>query len=172
MATRGVLETYDIITNVSVIEHFEGMQDAAAMRASAQLLKPGGLYILTTLINEGFFKEFFVRKSVYGERFQSKPVYYQRHYDLKTLQERIISPTGLLERERVYFGDYDFQCFEKVFQKIPRPLRAFYQWATPYFARHFLSYRSYPVSRKDMNIDTASGVILVLEHKKSASQLH
>jgi 2-polyprenyl-3-methyl-5-hydroxy-6-metoxy-1,4-benzoquinol methylase len=156
-------ESFDIITNISVIEHFEGHQDSVAMEKSAKLLKPGGMYILTTLINDGFFKEFFLEKNVYGENFSQKPVYYQRHYDLKNLEERIIKPSGLIEKERIYFGDYDFQCFEKLLQKPPKVLRAFYQWLTPLFAQKFLSYRSYPISRKQMGMNTASGVILVME---------
>jgi hypothetical protein len=89
-------------------------------------------------------------------------VFYQRHYDLRSLIERIIQPSGLFEAHRVYFGDYGFQCFEKILQQ-PKPLRALYTWCTPWLAIHHLSYRSYPVSRKEMRMNTASGLILVLE---------
>ena len=78
-------EAYDIITNISVIEHFAGTSDSDAMARSARLLKPGGTYILTTLVNDGFFKEHFVQQDVYGEAFSSEPVFYQRHYDVAAL---------------------------------------------------------------------------------------
>jgi len=156
-------ESFDVITNISVIEHFEGNLDSKAMAASAKLLKPGGEYILTTLVNEGYFKEFYLNQNVYGESYQDKSVFYQRHYDLASLEERLIKPTGLKEVGRVYFGDYGFQGFENIFHKSPKALRAFYQWAMPLFASRFLTYSLAPISRKEMLMNTASGVILVLE---------
>jgi len=156
-------ESFDVITNVSVIEHFEGDLDAKAMAASAKLLKPGGRYILTTLINEGHFKEFFLEQSVYGESYDDKPVFYQRHYDLENLDTRIIKSSGLKEVSRIYFGDYGYQAFENLIQKVPNIVRVFYRWTMPWLAQRFLSYSSSPLSRKDMLTNTASGVILVLE---------
>lgn len=157
---------FDVITNVSVIEHFAGDSDAIAMERSARLLKRGGTYILTTLMNDGYFREHFVKQDVYGEAFRAEPVFYQRHYDVAAVEERLIKPSGLREVERVYFGDYGFQCFERIIQrKLPgplKPLRALYKWATPHFARRFLTYSDRPVSRADMMTNTASGIILVL----------
>ncbi len=155
-------ESFDIITCISVIEHFEGASDSAGMKACARLLRRGGKIILTTLINEPYFAEFYMKKEVYGEQFDGAPVFYQRHYDLKSLDERLIKPSGLLERQRVYFGDYGFQCFEKVMQQ-PKPLRALYAWNSPWLASRYLTYRPYPVGRKDMRMNTSSGLILVLE---------
>jgi SAM-dependent methyltransferase len=158
--------SYDIITNISVIEHFAGDSDSEAMRRSARLLKPGGTYILTTLMNDGFFREHFVQQDVYGEAFRSEPVFYQRHYDVAAVQRRLIEPSGLREVDRVYFGDYGYQFFERVLQRrLPGPfkaLRALYKWATPHFASRFLTYSDQPVSRHDMATNTASGVILVM----------
>jgi SAM-dependent methyltransferase len=155
-------ESFDVITLISVIEHFEGNSDSAAMRRVARLLRPGGQCILTTPVNEPFFREFYVRNNVYGSRFGGAPVYYQRHYDVRSLAERIIGPSGLIEQHRVYFGDYGFQCFEKVLQT-PKPLRAFYLWSAPWLASRFASYEPHPVSRRDMRMNTASGAILVLQ---------
>jgi hypothetical protein len=103
---------------------------------------------------------------VYGEAFQKEPVFYQRHYDVPSVERRLIAPSGLREVERVYFGDYGFQFFERVLQRrLPgplKPLRALYKWATPHFARRFLTYSDKPVSRADMAVNTAAGVIVVL----------
>ena len=159
--------SFDLITCISVIEHFDGSADTAAIKAAARLLRPGGRLILTTPVNEPFLAEFYLNRTVYGTKFQGKPVFYQRHYDLKSLAERVIEPSGLAERHRVYFGDYGFQCFEKIMQK-PKPLRALYAWSTPRLAMRYLSYRPYPVSRKDMRMNTASGLILVLEKSSGA----
>jgi SAM-dependent methyltransferase len=155
-------EVFDVITNVSVIEHCEGDLDARAMAASASLLKPGGIYILTTLVNEKFFKEYYVERDVYGEGFSHKPIYYQRHYDVPAITRRLIVPSGLQEVRRTYFGDYGFQCFERLFQRRSKFVRCFYHWAQPHFAQRFLSYNDRPVSEEGMHVNTASGVILVL----------
>jgi 2-polyprenyl-3-methyl-5-hydroxy-6-metoxy-1,4-benzoquinol methylase len=158
-------ESFDIITNISVIEHFEGESDSLAMEKSAKLLKPGGIYILTTPMNEGHYKEFYIKQNVYGEKYKSKPVFFQRHYDVSSFQERIIKASGLKERERIYMGDYGFQ-FKETFLDPPallKPFKIFYQWAVPFFATKFLTYRTYPVSRSDMKIYTTSAVLTILE---------
>src|SRR5205807_2764917 len=154
-------ESFDVITLISVIEYFEGNSDSAAMRRVTLLLRPGGECVLTTPMNDPFFREFYLRKSVYGSQFRGKPVYYQRHYDVRQLAERIIRPSGLVEQQRVYFGDYGFQCFERILQQ-PKPLRAFYLWTAPWLASRFVTYQPHPVSRRDMRMNTASGGILVL----------
>ena len=159
-------QSFDLITCISVIEHFEGSADTAAIRAAASLLRTGGRLILTTPVNERFFAEFYLNRAIYGAKFQGSPVFYQRHYDLKSLAERIIEPSGLVECHRVYFGDYGFQCFEKILQ--PRPLRVLYAWNTTLLAMRYLSYRPFPVSREGMRMNTASGLILVLEKPSGA----
>jgi ubiquinone/menaquinone biosynthesis C-methylase UbiE len=155
-------ESFDLITCISVIEHFENDTDSQAMRAAARLLRPGGQMILTTLVNEPYYAEFYLNRSVYGVKSNGSPVFYQRHYDVKSIAKRLIEPSGLTEKQRLYFGDYGFQCFEKVMQQ-PKPLRVLYAWNTPRLAQQYLSYRSSPVSRKDMRMNTASGLIVVLE---------
>jgi hypothetical protein len=120
-------------------------------------------------MNDGFFREHFVQQDVYGEAFRTEPVFYQRHYDVAAVEQRLIGPSGLREVDRIYFGDYGFQFFERILQRrLPgplKPLRALYKWATPRFAQTFLSYSDRPVSRADMATNTASGVILVLTNR-------
>jgi SAM-dependent methyltransferase len=159
-------ESFDVITNISVIEHFAGTTDTDAMVASARLLRPGGLYVLTTLMNDAHYREFFVSESVYGEDYTDREVFYQRHYDVAALEQRLLKPTGLREVGRVFFGDFGFQAFERVVSApLPRPLkplRALYKWATPLLAERFLTYSQSPLSRADMAMNTASGTIVVM----------
>jgi 2-polyprenyl-3-methyl-5-hydroxy-6-metoxy-1,4-benzoquinol methylase len=156
--------SFDIITNISVIEHFEGHSDAEAMAASGELLKPGGLYILSTPVNEGHYREIYVSSDVYGEQFRSgKAVFYQRHYDTNTIRSRLVEPSRLVEVERTYFGDYDYQFFEnlggsRLHQLINFPKRL----NIPKYALRHLTYSDKPVSRATMKDNTASGVIIVL----------
>jgi len=160
---------FDVITCISVIEHFEGRSDSRAMRIAAALLRPGGTMVLSTPVNEPYFAEFYVNRPTYGVPYSGTPVYYQRHYDVKGIAERLVEPSGLFEQHRVYFGEYGFQCFERILQ-LPKPVRALYAWNTPWLASRFLKYGPQPVSRKTMRTNTASGVIVVLK-KPSASTL-
>jgi len=45
-----------------------------------------------------------------------------------------------------------------------------YLWATPWLAQRYLSYRSYPLSKENMRMNTASGIILVLEKPLAAGR--
>jgi SAM-dependent methyltransferase len=156
---------FDLITCISVIEHFEGGADTVAIKKAASLLRKGGLLFLTTPVNEGHFHEFYVRSDVYGKDFTGEPVFFQRHYDTASLEDRLVRPSGLIERERVFFGDYGFRAKE-LFMNVPwpwKPIKGCYQWATPIMARRWGSYSSRPVSRPDMAMYTASGVFLLLE---------
>lgn len=156
--------SFDVITNISTIEHFEGLSDSQAMAASAALLKPDGIYILSTPVNEGFYREIYVNRDVYGDRAgPSKAVYYQRHYDTDTIRSRLIAPSGLIERERIYFGDYGRQFFEELGGSLLHRIVNFpKRFDFPKHALRYLSYSDKPVSRAHMKDNTASGVIVVL----------
>lgn len=154
---------FDIITCVSVIEHFPGCSDSKAMEHMASLLKSGGLLILTTPVNEGFAKEFYRNEQVYGE-YDDGGTFYQRHYDVDGINTRLIEPSGLKEVERIFFGEYGYPFGQKfLFPQLKKNLfKVFYKWASPLFAKKFLTYSNSPVSSSTMSVDTASGIILVL----------
>lgn len=154
---------FDVISCISVIEHFEGDLDSRAMAKAATLLRPGGLLILTTPVNEGHAKNFFRAGKVYGARSQGG-TFYQRHYDAASLRSRLIAPSGLTEAHRIYFGEFGFPFGERfLFPRLAKnPFKLFYKWLAPYFAERFLSYSDTPIGKAGMPVDTASGVILVL----------
>jgi len=153
---------YDIITNISVIEHFEGDTDKTAMEASGKLLKKDGIYFLTTPMNESYYKEIYVNNDVYGDKAVNKKVFYQRHYDTNSVKERIITPSNLKEVQRIYFGDYNMQFFEEKWNcpKYLKPFKIFFAWRIHNKAYKYLSYSEYPISKENMKNNTASGVIL------------
>lgn len=164
LATELEPESFDIITNISVIEHFEGQTDSEAMAKSARLLKPGGLYILTTPLNEGHPKDWYVEQDVYGEKFQRKPVFFQRHYDIASYNERIVKASGLQEVERLYYGDYDEPFFnDRIVEKrgLAKIGRTLLQLRTVDHALRHGSYRDVPVSMSGMKIYTSAGVFSV-----------
>lgn len=154
-------ESFDVITNISVIEHFEGELDSVAMAKSAKLLKPGGTYLLTTPLNEGFARDWFLNQDVYGERYESKPVFFQRHYDVESFGRRIVQASGLKEVSRTYFGDYDVPFFnDKIVEQhgLKKIARTLLQMRTVDHALHHGSYRDVPVSQPNMKIYTSAGV--------------
>lgn len=156
---------YDIITNISVIEHFEGDTDKTAMESSGKLLKENGIYFLTTPVNEGYYKEIFVNNDVYGDKAENKMVFYQRHYDINNVHNRLIKSSNLVEIQRIFFGDYGILFFEKRWNwpKYLKPFKIFFAWNIHKKAYKYLNYSDNPISRKDMNINTESGIILVLQ---------
>ena len=155
---------FDVIISISVIEHFPRNLDSKAMHYSAEMLRDGGEYVLTTLVNEGYPREFSRQGEVYGNR-EKNGTFYQRHYDVASLEARLVRPSGLDEIGRVYFGEYGFPFGERfIFPRLARnPLKLFYRWLSPYFAERFVTYSHRPASRHDMSVDTAAGVILMLK---------
>lgn len=162
------VETFDVITNISVIEHFEGELDSVAMAKSAKLLKPGGLYLLTTPLNEGHARDWFLNQDVYGEKYESKPVFFQRHYDVESFGKRIVEASGLKEVSRTYFGDYDTPFFnDKIVEQhgLKKISRTLLQMNTVSHALQHGSYRDVPVSQPGMKIYTSAGVCVAMTKK-------
>ena len=158
-------ESFDVITNISVIEHFEGELDSVAMAKSAKLLKPGGLYLLTTPLNEGHARDWFLNQDVYGEKYESKPVFFQRHYDVASFGKRIVQASGLKEVSRTYFGDYETPFFnDKIVEQhgLKKISRTLLQMNTVGHALRHGSYRDVPVSQSGMKIYTSAGVCVAL----------
>lgn len=161
-------ESFDVITNISVIEHFEGELDSVAMAKSAKLLKPGGLYLLTTPLNEGHARDWFLNQDVYGEKYESKPVFFQRHYDVESFGKRIVEASGLKEVSRTYFGDYDTPFFnDKIVEQhgLKKISRTLLQMNTVGHALQHGSYRDVPVSQPGMKIYTSAGVCVAMTKK-------
>ncbi len=159
---------FDLILCISTIEHVSGDGDSSAMHALASALRPGGQILLTVPVNDGHPQEFFVRRDVYGKQYRAEPVFYQRHYDVQGLLDRLVAPSGLTLCSCVFFGEYGFPAFEVLFARVPRLVRLPYQWASHHIAARFVSYREEPVSRRRMTCNTASGAILVLEKPPAA----
>lgn len=157
--------SFDVITNISVIEHFEGELDVEAMAKSARLLKPGGLYLLTTPLNEGHARDWYLNQDVYGEKFNTAPVFFQRHYDVASFNRRIVQASGLTEVSRTYFGDYDVPFFnENIVEQhgLKKIARTLLQMRTVEHALQHGSYRDVPVSQPGMKIYTSAGVCVAL----------
>jgi SAM-dependent methyltransferase len=107
--------SFDRVTLVSAVEHFEGDGDAAAMREAARVLRPGGRCILTTPFDLRGARDVFRPGPVYGRGRAGEPTFFERCYDLKTLDRRLILPSGLALAERRFFGEpgFSFEAFRE-----------------------------------------------------------
>ena len=81
---------FDAAYSVSVIEHIPGDGDRLAMAELARVLRPGGTLALTFPFRERFEEEF-VRHDLYGRRYEGKPIFFQRHYSLEAVGERLLA---------------------------------------------------------------------------------
>ncbi len=104
--------TFDAVTAISMLEHIPGDGDSIAMRELARVLKPGGRLILTCPFST---KGFNPGRSPYSSAAT------QRVYDDQAITTRLIAPTSLDVRTRLYFSNKHVD-FEKLWRAIPQVL--------------------------------------------------
>jgi SAM-dependent methyltransferase len=81
---------FDAAYSVSVVEHIPAEGDSAAMAELERVLRPGGILALTFPFRERFEEEF-VRHDLYGRRYEGEPIFFQRHYSLEAVRERLLA---------------------------------------------------------------------------------
>jgi SAM-dependent methyltransferase len=81
---------FDAAYSVSVIEHIPGDGDTRAMAELERVLRPGATLALTFPFRERFEEEF-VRHDLYGQRYEGEPIFFQRHYSLEAVRERLLT---------------------------------------------------------------------------------
>lgn len=93
--------SFDKAFTVSVIEHIENNGDSETIKEIARILKPGGVLVLTTPYGKKY-KENWVNRDAYGSKYRDgKPVFLSRIYNKKTLDNRIIKPSGLILEKKI-----------------------------------------------------------------------
>lgn len=125
------LESFDLITSISVVEHIS--EDRQAIQKMWALLKPGGR-LLVTVPCAAQTSEQFVDHNEYGVLEPDKTgfVFFQRFYDPTLLQERILSVTGPPNQMRV-FGEKVPGAFQKnAQQKRMEHFTRYPFWREPY----------------------------------------
>lgn len=93
--------SFDLITSISVVEHIP--DDTAAIRKMWDLLRPGGL-LLVTVPCAAMASEEYINVDEYEllEADERGFVFWQRYYDEELLDQRIFSVTGRPRRMRIY----------------------------------------------------------------------
>jgi ubiquinone/menaquinone biosynthesis C-methylase UbiE len=145
--------TFDRVYSISVLEHIPDTGDSEAIREIARVLKPGGTLTLTVPFSARGYYEEFVEGDVYERNAEQGGTFYQRHYDLDALMERLVQPSGLVLDEMGFFGEPRVR-FEPYWNRISMRWKLPLLWAQPFLAKLFLK-RLTPDQR-----DAACGVAL------------
>jgi SAM-dependent methyltransferase len=151
--------SFDRISAISTIEHIHPGDDTA-MAELARVLAPGGRLVVSVPFNPLKRADVFLRGEVYGNR--GDRVFFEHVYDEDELEERIVAPTGLPVRERVYLGEPGTRLSS--FYYSPRGLARHLRYRVPWgplfglLAPRFLR----PVDPADFEPDDWNGVAAVL----------
>lgn len=147
--------SFDRVFSISVLEHIPNDGDSVAMREIARVLRPGGAVALTVPFAAAGHHDEYVAGDVFERKATAGPTFFQRRYDLATLHERLIAPSGLEVAALVPFGEPGVP-FERYWNRIPMMWKLPILWAQPFLALGFL--RRLAMER----IDAACGIALKL----------
>ncbi|MDP2976008.1 MAG: methyltransferase domain-containing protein [Anaerolineales bacterium] len=122
-------ESFDLITSMSVIEHIQ--DDAGAIRKMWDLLRPGGVLLLSVPCAARASEEH-INLNDYGLMGADDQgfVFWQRYYDDSLLQQRIFSITGQPRRSRIYAENKAGNYSRNVEQKRANPYYPY--WREPF----------------------------------------
>ena len=82
--------SFDAAFSVSVLEHIPDAGDSAALRELIRIVRPGGVVVVTVPYDRQY-RETFVSGPVYERApVASEPVFFERHYDPRTLAARLL----------------------------------------------------------------------------------
>ncbi len=131
---------FDRLSCISTIEHSPNDSDTACMQELIRLVKPGGRLAFSVPIAPRH-QDVFVNADVYNRKYGGEPVFYERHYDHRTIHERLIRPSGAKLLSMEAFGEPTFQFGAQVAFRpgvgLEGALRPF-RWTMPFFAHRFI----------------------------------
>jgi hypothetical protein len=141
-AIRGLVQRYDSIWSISVIEHIPKEGDTEAMQLMYAALAPEGTLIVTVPVDRTPWDEY-RRHDVYGLGIEpSSPgaYFFQRWYDEPTIASRLLDPLGPIDVQIEWFGERvagRFAKYEEDFLRRGRRLavndpREIADWYAPY----------------------------------------
>ena len=150
---------FDKVYAISVVEHIE--DESLAMGEIARVLKPGGLCCLTVPFAACYYESTIDHEIYYKKPVDGKPVFFERHYNARALQTRLVAPSGLRLTAMEYYGER-WVPFERVYWRLPRLPRMALSILGPFFSRLFL----YRVSQDSLG--SARAALLVLRKDLNA----
>ncbi len=97
---------FDFVYSISVVEHVGGsLVDADAVRLLWNTLKPGGTLAITFPVDRRYREEYRDRRDYETQAMVGGKYFFQRHYDLQSIRDRILDPAGLRECEMRFYGE-------------------------------------------------------------------
>ncbi len=129
--------SFDVITSVSVVEHIP--EDRQAIQKMWDLLKPGGMLLLTVPCARETSDQY-IDRNEYGvlESSAEGHVFWQRFYDVQLLEERIFSVTGKPHKSAI-FGERQAGFFQRNAEE-KRSNRYYPFWQEPYLVAQEYTY--------------------------------
>ena len=120
------LNSYDLITSMSVVEHIE--DDKKAIQKMWDLLKPGGVLMISVPCAAKASEEY-TNLNDYEliEADENGFVFWQRYYDEELIKKRIYSVTGIPVKFRIYGEKKAGSYHANVMQKRSNPFYPYWQ---------------------------------------------
>ena len=150
---------FDLVYSVSVLEHIVGDGDSTAIKEVERVLRPGG----TAIIEVPFaIKEYetYLNNDVYERKYIQKPIFYQRHYDSKTIYTRIINSSSKLAVKKIYIFQ-ERVAFEKMLQKIPIAFQIPFLFLSPIVS--IINHKKIKVNAKNLMTGKVSNKIRAMD---------
>jgi len=156
------------IAAISVLEHIE--EEHAVVVELARVLAPDGLLVISVPYDPYRDEPRYYRSKAYVTGSSDKEDFYQRFYNDRNLEERLVQPSGLRKVSLTRFGEPGFNAHNLIFgnDKIPWVLRRiFFQPFAPLVAP-LLSHELEPDQfRHKSKMYTGDMAVLVLLKEKA-----
>ncbi|UCH88155.1 MAG: class I SAM-dependent methyltransferase [Thermoplasmata archaeon] len=128
---------FDKIYSISCLEHIENNGDTQAMREIYRTLKKNGRVVITVPFKSEY-QESFRDYSFWDKSFEGEKIFYQRHYDLEALKERLIEPSKLKLEKLELYGEPGYRFQNMILMKVPLAVRAGFSIASPLIQKHYI----------------------------------
>lgn len=93
---------FDAVVSVSAIEHLSENKDSLAVKEIYRILKKGGTAFITLPVTD-HYEETYKKEDVYSTKFKGETAFFERWYDNKALQDRILNPAPFIVKEKQFF---------------------------------------------------------------------
>jgi SAM-dependent methyltransferase len=154
-------EFFDRIVAVSTVEHIEDVEQAVA--EIRRVLTAGGIAVLSVPFSR-LRRKVFVDTAVYDRPYRGTPLFYEHIFDHRSLEERIVRPSGLSVRQVAFLGEPGFKMTRLVYHPVLGPLLGLFRWIWPWTAA-----RWYREITEDQVSDTTENIAVVVLEKAGAS---